>query len=176
MNTEKTTIRLSAIKQSQVKTWAAYGAGIWAFLFAAMCFYWAGGGTLGLGTLGDGMKELAHARASAFVTALWVTAFLKLLLALLVLSLVQPRTRFIPRWILLIFTFVAGVGLSWYGGAGLIKVALMEAGATNIPAAIGPQAVRWYLWFWQPLWLAGGILFFTATWHGYRASRYRNKR
>ena len=42
--------------------WAGYAACAWTFVFAAISFYWAAGGTAGLDTIGDGLEELGRAR------------------------------------------------------------------------------------------------------------------
>lgn len=173
MNSQNKIVRLISTTQSRSKEWAIYAASIWAFTFAAMSFYWAAGGTLGVDTLGNGIKEMALARELGFVMILWITAALKFLLGLLALVLLRRWGRSITRWMLCVSSISVGLGMVLYGGAGLIKVGLMEAGIVSIPSAIGSDAVHWYLMLWEPFWLAGGILFLIAVWQFNRGHNHR---
>jgi hypothetical protein len=74
---------------------------------------------------------------------------------------------------LFVSTLGAGLGMVFYGGGGLIKVGLMEAGIISIPSTIGSKAVHWHLMLWQPFWLVGGILFIIAVWQYNRGHTHR---
>ena len=39
----------------------------------------------------------------------------------------------------------------------------MAIGAISTPDALGTHALRWHLALWDPVWLAGGLLFLFAT-------------
>ncbi len=41
-------------------TWAAYAAAVWAFAFAVPSFYWAAGGTVGVGAVSPAITEMAR--------------------------------------------------------------------------------------------------------------------
>src|SRR5215813_7340062 len=69
--------------------WAGYAACVWGLMFAGVSFYWGGGGTLGLETLGGSLERLARARDPALVAAVWITGLLKVAGAVLALTLVS---------------------------------------------------------------------------------------
>jgi uncharacterized membrane protein YedE/YeeE len=74
---------------------------------------------------------------------------------------------------LFVSTLGVGLGMVLHGGAGLIKVGLMEAGIVSIPSVIGSESVHWYLMLWEPFWLVGGILFIIAVWQYNRGHTHR---
>lgn len=152
--------------------WAGYAACGWALVFAAMSFYWAAGGELGIETQAPGIREYAEAREPWFVALLWGTGVAKVIGGLLALALVQPRGRTLPRRLLLIAGWVAGVGMTLYGGLNLVTaVAVTVLSAARLTD--GPEdaaAFWWHLLLWDPWWLAGGILFLAATWHAQRSA------
>lgn len=150
---------------------AAYAAAAWALLFAAMSFFWALGGTLGLETLGNELEREARARDPDTIVLVWVTGLLKLVGAVLALALVQPWGRRLPRRLLLIPAWAVGLGLLAYALANFIQHGLMKAGAIDTPEALGSDAVTWHLAFWDPFWLLGGVLFTAAAWEYGRARR-----
>lgn len=142
----------------------AYAAAAWAFVFAAMSFYWAAGGLFGVETLGEGMRELALARDPEIIGITWITGVLKVGAGLVALSLVQSWGRRIPRWIRRAATWGAGLLFIFYAVANLIQHGSMAAGISSIPDLLGSMtAVRWHLLFWDPFWLLGGILFVTSA-------------
>jgi hypothetical protein len=146
-----------------VRRWPAYAAAAWSFVFAAMSFYWAAGGTAGAETLGNEIERLAEERDSGFVAELWVTAILKVLGGLLALALAQPRWDLVPARALGIAGWIAGGLITLYGAGNLIQHGLMEAGAVDTPDDLGSEAVTWHLALWDPWWLLGGILFLLAA-------------
>ncbi len=81
--------------------WAGYAACALALLYAAVSFYWAGGGTAGLSTIGGELEELGRAREPALIAAVWAVGVLKALAGLLALALVRPWGRAFPRRMLL---------------------------------------------------------------------------
>jgi hypothetical protein len=97
-----TTARPAAPVQPRSTAWAAYAAGAWAAVFAALSFYWAAGGTAGAATIGPAIAEPVLARDPTWVAILWGTGALKLLGGLLALALVRPWGRLMPRRPLLV--------------------------------------------------------------------------
>ncbi|MEO7001537.1 MAG: DUF3995 domain-containing protein [Ktedonobacterales bacterium] len=130
----------------------------WAFIFAAVSFYWAAGGTVGSETIGPAITGLAH--DPVFIAILWLTGALKVVAGLLALAFVQPWGRMIPRWMLLTAAWIAFVIMALYeGAASWVQHGLMAAGGIGIPSGLGTTALYWHLLLWDPWWLAGGILF-----------------
>lgn len=156
--------------QPRRRSWAAYAAAAWAFVFAALSFYWAAGGLVGAETLGEGMVELALARDPNLIALTWITGILKVIAGLVALALVQLWGRKLPRRLLLVAAWGAGVIFLLYGGANLIQHGRMAAGVNRIPDLLGSvAAVRWHLFFWDPFWLLGGVLFILTAWYARRA-------
>nr|QRG34985.1 DUF3995 domain-containing protein [Micromonospora sp.] len=139
--------------------WAGYGACLWSLLFAALSFYWAAGGLVGAGTIGPAVEGPALAREPVFVAVLWATAVLKLIAAALAFTLVRRLPRWAPRWLLLLAGWGAATLLSLYGLANLAQHLLIVAGVVEVPAGLGRAALPWHLLLWDPIWLAGGLLF-----------------
>lgn len=148
--------------------WAAYAACLWASVFAAMSFYWALGGTVGMNTQSE--QILALSGEAWFVAVVWATGVLKVLAGLLALALVRSWGRTIPRWLLLVAAWGTGMLLSLYGGANLAVRALMAVGFMDTPESMRSAAAYWHLVLWDPWWLLGGILFLLAAWRYSRGS------
>ncbi len=142
--------------------WIGYAAAGWGFAFAAVSFYWAAGGTVGLGTLARTLRDQAVTRDPGFVTVIWVTGGLKVLAGLLALALVQHWGKVFPRWMLLTAGWGTGVFLALYGGLDMHGAGLGVIGITD---PVDPTGARWYLFLWGPVWLAGGLLMLGAARH-----------
>ncbi len=147
-------------------TWAGYAGCAWALAFAAMSFYWAAGGLLGIETQGHAIKDAALAlrRDPQFVALVWSTGAAKVLGALLALALVQPWGQALPRRLLLIPAWIGGVGMVAYGGIPLVVNGLMLTGLLRVPGPVDWVAIRWHFLLWDPWWTAGGALFVAAAW------------
>jgi hypothetical protein len=146
----------------------AYAAFAWATLFAALSFYWAAGGDGLVTTLAHTLRADAAKRDAGFVATIYATAVLKLAAAALAISLVRPwpapRLRRGLAW-------AAGVGLTLYGLAGEVEKILMKTGAIDVPKSFGHDAVDWYLFLWEPVWILGGVLFLLSA---YTSSRKKS--
>ena len=135
-----------------------------------MSFYWAAGGLIGVETLGEGMKELALSRDPELLALTWITGVLKLIGGLVALALVQPWGRRIPRRLLLIAGGGGGLLTLLNGVGNLIQHSLILAGQLPIPDLLRSMtAVRWHLFFWDPYWIVGGVLFLLAAWYASRS-------
>jgi Protein of unknown function (DUF3995) len=77
--------------------WAPLAAAAWALAFAAVSFYWAAGGEVGLETVGEEIERDALAREPDAIALVWVTGGLKVVGAALALALVRPREPAIVR-------------------------------------------------------------------------------
>lgn len=162
---------MTETSRSQRTTWFAYAAAVWAFIFAAISFYWAAGGMVGAETLGAGIARLAAARDAEMITVTWVTGGLKVLAGLLALALVQRWGRVFPQWLLRVAAWGAGLLFLGYGVINVLQHAGMLADPTRIGELLGSvEAVRWHLALWDPFWVIGGMLFCAAA---YLAGRNR---
>jgi hypothetical protein len=148
------------MRSSRDPRWAAYGAAVWAFAFAAVSAYWAIGGELGRETIA---ADIARIPLANDPVVLWATAALKGLAGMLALALVRPWGRWFSRQLLGAAAWATGLLLTLYGVANLVDHGRMVAGLRDTPAALGEQAARWHLLLWDPVWLLGGILFLAAA-------------
>jgi len=145
---------------------AARAAAAWAFVFAAMSFYWALGGRLSVGTQARSIREQID--DPGFVAVLWVTGALKVGAGVIALALVRPRGERRPPRALSVVAGVLAAGLLLYGGLGWVQALLWQTGVQDVPASVGATAARWKLLFWEPFWVLGGVLFLLAVRHARR--------
>jgi len=157
--------------------WAAYTAAGWAFVFAVRGVYWALGGTVGLGTLSQGIQQAAADRDPWLFAGLWVSVALEVVAGVLALALVRPRGRTVPRrlpfvggkrvpaWGLLVPAWGAGALLAGHGAL-FVSVGVLAASGALEPTS----EVRWYALFWGPWFMIGGGLFMAAGWSYLRRS------
>jgi Protein of unknown function (DUF3995) len=136
----------------------AVAAAVWALLFALNSAYWAAGGTAGAHTVANDLAQQAADREPGIVAALWAATVLKLLLAGLALALARPRGR--P---LRLAGWIAGGLLLLYGLVNWGEFVLMAVGAIAVPESVGEDAVPWYVFLWEPVWILGGLLFLAAA-------------
>jgi len=155
----------------QLSRWVggvAYAACGWAFVFAALSFYWALGGTAGADTVSPAIVRLARAHVPWVIAALWISAILKVFSGFVALAMVHPSCSMVPRWILLILVWGAGTLLFVHGGLFFAVGVLALSGTIRVstPATL----LHWYTFLWGPWWLIGGILFLIAAWSSVRRS------
>jgi hypothetical protein len=141
---------------------AAYAAAAWAFVFAAVSFYWALGGRASVET--QALSVRAQIDDADFIAVLWATGALKLFAGLIALALVRPFGARFPRRPLLLVAWATAGLLLLYGGAGWVQAGLWETGIQDVPVSVGAKAARWKLIFWEPFWLLGGLLFGLVAW------------
>jgi Protein of unknown function (DUF3995) len=140
----------------------SYAASGWARLFAALSFFWAAGGRTDLHPL-----ELEVAPGdSVWIIINLGAGMLKTVIGLLALALVQPWGRIFPHKLLQASAWVLGVGMSLYGGLGLVSDVLHLTGVIGDPA--NGKWFFWYLILWDPWWVLGGVLYVTAAWFARR--------
>jgi Protein of unknown function (DUF3995) len=138
--------------------WAAYAAAIWCFAFALPSFFWAAGGT----TRADPIDDQDLTERTWFLVFTGLTGVLKLLGGLFALSLVSPWGERFPANARYWLALVAGAGMTLYGGVGLVLDAFRVSGVASVD---DEETARWHLFLWDPIWLAGGILFILAALH-----------
>jgi hypothetical protein len=164
---------LTTAAPNQLSRWAvgvAYAAAGWAFLFAALSFYWALGGTAGAETVSPEIAQLARAHVPWVLAALWIAAILKVVSGLVALALIQPWGSRVPRWILLLLAWGAGTLLFVHGGLFFVVGVLALSGTIRVSTPT--PVLHWYTFLWGPWWLLGGLLFLLAAWSYVRRSAH----
>ena len=142
-------------------------AGIgWTLLFAAMSFYWASGGMIGVESLGGAIYEKAMERDPEFAAVVWATGFVKLAGAIPLILLLRNGPGGSFRRLLARFCMVVGALLFLYGLANFVTISL--AGMNVLDFDLSRYALVWRLVFWEPFWMAGGWLYFAAGRAGLR--------
>lgn len=148
--------RATGLSREPSTVWLAYLVTAWAFLLAAVSYYWAAGGSVAIRTLARDIDEIPLANNPAIAFG---TGVLKALAGFLALALIQASGRSLPRRLLLVATWVVGGVLTLYGLANLGDHGLMIAGVRDTPEVLGARATRWHFLLWDPVWLLGGLLF-----------------
>lgn len=134
---------------------------VWSLLFALMSFYWASGGMLGVNTLGPEISRQAVLRDGGFIFIVWLTGVAKISGALVLLALKINWNKALIRGAFRIAAMSGGVLLFLYGLFNLVAVLLMMVQVLNLPA-IDSYSAWWRLFFWEPFWMIGGLLYFVA--------------
>lgn len=156
-NHSDTLMQTSPPSRTREIKWPAYAACAWAVLFAALSFFWAAGGRTGLHPL----ETQETSNSFLWVAVNLAAGIAKLVLGLIALAFVQRWGRKIPHKLLLVVTWIIGVGMVLYGGLGLISDVLHVTGVIN-----DPQSWKWfflYLVLWDPWWVLGGVLYIVTA-------------
>ncbi|WP_409271731.1 DUF3995 domain-containing protein [Neobacillus sp. SCS-31] len=134
---------------------------IWSVIFSGMSFYWAMGGRLGVRSLGGALYEMSLNPSPSFLAIVWLTGFIKLLgAALLIMLLVHRHNSKLDRK--LFYTVkIAGAFLFLYGALNFITISLHAFNIVNYN--LDHYATFWRLAFWEPYWMAGGIIYFLSA-------------
>lgn len=152
--------RTFSTRAARWAAWTAYAACGWAFLFAALSFFWAAGGRTGL-------HPLEQQGTSPMWIALNLSAgVLKVVVGLIPLALVRYQGGKYYRKLLFIAVWGLGVGMSLYGGLGLVSDVLHVTGIIS-----DPETWKWFFWYlvlWDPWWVLGGVLYLATAWLTYR--------
>lgn len=154
-----------------------YSAAGWALLFAGLHVYWALGGRAGLASSAG--RDLAVNRPLWFVVfGLWGVALVLLALAALGVLLARTGGRGRPAGTgaggLLAGTGARGLlarlarPLGWLvGGVLLLRgvwvQVLLLTGAGHVARTVGPEQVHASLVWWDPWFVAGGLVFLLAA-------------
>ena len=102
--------------------------------------------------------------------------------ALVPLALIQPWGQYIPRWLMLVYTWMGGVLLTFHALYGIIVHGLAAAGIVTwaqvqqwAGAPVVPMSdesvrelIREGMLIWNPWFLLGGILYLAVAWYGSR--------
>lgn len=138
-----------------------YAACVWAAAFAALHYYWAVGGDIGLSVSAG--PNLASRRPTWFVvTGLWGVGTLCAVGAVLGIALTRPQQQ---RNVLL-RRAVGGSGrlvAAILFGRGVLVEVLLLTNVTHLDPSVGPGQRLWTLTLWNPWFMAGGIAFCLAA-------------
>jgi len=134
---------------------------IWTVLFAGMSFYWAMGGMLGVRSLGGAIYEMSLYPEPSFVRIVWLTGFVKLLGALLLLLLLVSWKNAVIAKALYYLAKLAGVFLFMYGFLNFITISMSAFAMLDMD--LEAHATFWRLVFWEPFWMIGGICYFFSV-------------
>lgn len=138
--------------------WFLYSGVIWAILFAGMSFYWAMGGMFGVKSLGGAIYEQALNPEPSFIAIVWITGFIKLFGAVLLIILLIKWENSRIQKILYFITKFSGLFLFLYGLFNFITIACSSIGVLNLE--LDRYSIFWRLVFWEPYWMIGGIFYF----------------
>jgi hypothetical protein len=144
--------------------WAAYGAAVLAVVYAVVSFYWAAGGTAGIGTLGGRLEELGRQGDPGVRWLAGVAGVLKVLGAVVALALVRPWGRVVPRWLLSGAAWAGAVVLVGYGALNVVVGGLVLGGVVEAPGAADRGALWWHVLVWDLWFLVWGVLLGVAAW------------
>lgn len=150
---------LRTAAQGRVAAYLAFG---WGLAFAGISFYWALGGTLGVETVW-GASTASAEQSSLLRGAVWGTAGLKLVAALLALALTGAWGKKLPKRPIAMLGWGVAVVLVLYGGINVLAEALTVTGIIK-PAAVDWKPLLWHLYVWDMSFLIWGILFGAAAW------------
>lgn len=134
-----------------------------AWLFALPSFYWGFGGHVGADTVGTWAARLTWADDPSAMTAILVTAVLKVAAGFLALALIHPERPPLPRGLLLTAGRGATALLVLYGGIQFGTALLIEIGVLDRPDDFDAHAFHWHLYLWSPWFLIWGLLLGRAT-------------
>jgi Protein of unknown function (DUF3995) len=146
------------------RDWPAYAAGVVALLYAVVSFYWAFGGTAGIGTLGGRLEELGRNGDPVVLWLAGIAGVLKVAGAVLALALVRPWGRVVPRRVLLVAAWAGAVVLVGYGGLYVVGGALALGGVVEVAGAEDRGALWWHVLVWDLWFLVWGVLLGMAAW------------
>ena len=161
------------VGRSPFLVWSAYAAAVWAFVFAALSFYWALGGSFLVRTQSPQIVGLTA--NPWFLAVVWLTGLLKLVAGFVALSLVQRWGRRVPVWLRQTAAWGIGLVLTLYGGANLAVRGLMALGMLGTPASMRSAAAKWHLVLWDPWFFLGGVFFLAAAWRFGRSKQRHYK-
>ncbi|HET9290423.1 MAG TPA: DUF3995 domain-containing protein [Actinomycetes bacterium] len=141
-----------------------------AAVYAVVSFYWAFGGTAGIGTLGGRLEELGRVGDPAVLWLAGVAGVLKAAGAVLALALVRPWGRVLPRRVLLVVAWAGAVVLLGYGGLYVVGGALALGGVVEVTGAGDRAALWWHVLVWDLWFLVWRVLLGVAAWRFGRLS------
>lgn len=148
----------------KINKYFLYSGVIWTILFACISFYWAMGGMLGVRSLGGAIYEMALHPTPSFITIVWITGFIKLLGAIMLIMLLVKWKNPQIHTILYFLTKTAGILLFFYGLLNFITYVLNAVGFLSYD--LDNYTLFWRIVLWEPYWMIGGIFYFFSIKRG----------
>ncbi|MFA1821981.1 DUF3995 domain-containing protein [Virgibacillus oceani] len=134
---------------------------VWTLTFAAMSFYWALGGMIGVRSLGGAIYEQSLNPDPAFILVVWLTGFVKLFGAVLLFLLLVHWRKTWLKWTFYYTIKISGILLFTYGLLNFITISLSAFGVLDFD--LDSYATYWRLVFWEPFWMLGGLFYYFAA-------------
>ena len=135
-------------------SWAAYGAALWALIFAVFHLIWATGWYVGL----DPESARKAFAKTPFLVYDLVVAGMCAFAVPVALALAMPWGHRLPRWLVGLFAWT-GTGLLLLRSVASVVQAVYLIGTRQFPVETRGLWELWELWFYL-----GATLFSLATW------------
>jgi hypothetical protein len=132
--------------------------------YAVVSFYWAFGGTAGIGTLGGRLEELGRVGDPVVLWLAGIAGVVKVAGAVLALALVRPWGRVVPPRVLRVAAWGGAVVLVGYGGLYVVVGVLALGGVVEVAGAGDRAALWWHVLVWDLWFLVWGVLLGMAAW------------
>ena len=141
--------------------WAivAFGLGL---AHALVSLSWGLGSTGLLDTVGGALAEEGPAGNSMLLAVVWASVLLKLVAAVLGLTVTLPRIP--PSRLVVIAAWAAAVVLTAYGGVLTLGGLLVQADIIHASADADRRALAWHTYLWDPWFLLWGLSLMAALW------------
>lgn len=152
---------------------SAYASATLAWAFALLSLIWASGGTVGVGTLGGAIEDMARRGDPAIMIANVVAVFAKVAVGLVALALVQPWGARLPQQLLRRVALSVSALLIVYGMLQETGVLLALTGVVEPTAGHDRSVLYWRLFLWEPWFLAWGVTLAVPSVAFARAARIR---
>lgn len=137
---------------------AARAALLVGVLYAAVSVMWGLGYTWLLDTVGGKLESSARAGSAATKSAVWAAVLVKLIGAVLPLSVVRPPDNVrLSRW-LRVLTWLEAVVLIGYGLVLTVVGLLVQAHVVHTNVTADHRALAWHAYLWDPWFLVWGLL------------------
>jgi Protein of unknown function (DUF3995) len=143
---------------------AAFAACLLGVVYAGVSAYWGVGGTGLLDTIGGTLEREGRAGNAGLLAVVWISAVLKLMVAVLGVVAVVAPWRLRPRRHQLArrTAWAAALLLVLYGGVLTTVGVLVQAGVVGASSNADHKALRWHAYLWDPWFLLWGLLLAAA--------------
>lgn len=154
------------IKRSPRTSTAALGLAVAAVivggLFAAVSIHWGLGGTWLLDTVGGSLEAQGRAGSTALIALVWLSVLLKIIAALLPLTVIRQWGPAKFRRLIVVLAWLAGIILTAYGLLLTAVGVLIQLGLIPTDPTANHRALAWHAFLWDPWFLIWGALTLTS--------------